>query len=160
MKIAGKQYKVNLVAKDDAYEAAKTVANVQSLMDENVFGLFNVVGTKNNLAIRDMINEACVPDLLAATGSPASEAGVEELDVITSFDGQAVDARRWKQPDPFTPVLRTGSIEEGGKDDSFSYPSLIQTRDGRLHATYSVHLPAGKSIRHTVIDPAWIRSGR
>ncbi|MFM7060762.1 MAG: ABC transporter substrate-binding protein [Actinomycetes bacterium] len=71
VEIAGKKYKVNLVAKDDAYEAAKTVANVQSLLDEGVFGLFNVVGTKNNLAIRDQVNEECVPSLLAATGSPA-----------------------------------------------------------------------------------------
>ncbi len=32
------------------------------------------------------------------------------------YDGQAVDKARWKQPDPFTPVLRTGSIEAGGRD--------------------------------------------
>ena len=31
------------------------------------------------------------------------------------FDGQPVDASRWKQPDPFVPVLRTASIEEGGQ---------------------------------------------
>ena len=52
--------------------AETTFANVQSLVDDdNVFGLFNVVGTKNNLAIRDYVNENCVPNLLAATGSPA-----------------------------------------------------------------------------------------
>ena len=32
------------------------------------------------------------------------------------FDGQAVDAKRWTQADPFTPVLRTGSIDEGAKE--------------------------------------------
>ncbi|MEQ1729439.1 MAG: M20/M25/M40 family metallo-hydrolase [Vicinamibacterales bacterium] len=32
------------------------------------------------------------------------------------FDGQAVDAKRWKQPDPFRPVLRAGSIDEGARD--------------------------------------------
>lgn len=52
------------------------------------------------------------------------------------------------------------AVEEGGKDDSFSYPSLIQTRDGLLHATYSVHLPAGKSIRHAEFNTDWIRSAR
>ncbi|MFN7982838.1 MAG: M20/M25/M40 family metallo-hydrolase [Vicinamibacterales bacterium] len=31
------------------------------------------------------------------------------------YDGQAVDARGWKQPDPFTPVMRTGTLEEGGQ---------------------------------------------
>ena len=32
------------------------------------------------------------------------------------FDGQAVDAKRWKQPDPFKPVLRTGAIEDGARE--------------------------------------------
>jgi acetylornithine deacetylase/succinyl-diaminopimelate desuccinylase-like protein len=31
------------------------------------------------------------------------------------YDGQPVDPKRWAQPDPFTPVLRTDSIEAGGK---------------------------------------------
>lgn len=71
VKVAGKKYQIKLEIKDDAYAAEKTVANVQSLIDSNVFGLFSVVGTKNNLAIRDQVNEDCVPNLLAATGSPA-----------------------------------------------------------------------------------------
>jgi acetylornithine deacetylase/succinyl-diaminopimelate desuccinylase-like protein len=32
------------------------------------------------------------------------------------YDGQPVDAVNWKQADPFKPVLRDGSIEEGGKE--------------------------------------------
>lgn len=71
VEVNGKKYQIKLEVKDDAYAAEKTVANVQSLIDSNVFGLFNVVGTKNNLAIRDQVNEDCVPNLLAATGSPA-----------------------------------------------------------------------------------------
>jgi branched-chain amino acid transport system substrate-binding protein len=72
VEIAGKKYKIDLEAKDDAYDAQKTFANAQSLVeDDNVFALFNVVGTKNNLALRDYVNDSCVPNLLAATGSPA-----------------------------------------------------------------------------------------
>lgn len=71
VEVAGKKYQIKLEVKDDAYAAEKTVANVQSLIDSNVFALFDVVGTKNNLAIRDQVNEDCVPNLLAATGSPA-----------------------------------------------------------------------------------------
>ena len=57
--LAGKKYKVKLVAKDDAYEASRTVTNVQSLITaDDVFALFDVVGTKNNLAIRDNVNDA------------------------------------------------------------------------------------------------------
>ncbi|GIU90812.1 MAG: hypothetical protein KatS3mg010_1911 [Acidimicrobiia bacterium] len=70
--VGGKKYKVELVATNDEYAADKTVANVTSLVeDDDVFALFNVVGTKNNLAIRDYVNENCVPNLFAATGSPA-----------------------------------------------------------------------------------------
>jgi len=31
------------------------------------------------------------------------------------FDGQPIDRARWKQPDPFIPVLRDSSIESGGR---------------------------------------------
>ncbi|MBM3495341.1 MAG: exo-alpha-sialidase [Armatimonadetes bacterium] len=43
---------------------------------------------------------------------------------------------------------------------SFDYPSVIQTRDGRVHVTYSYQpgAPPGRSIRHTVVDPEWIAS--
>jgi branched-chain amino acid transport system substrate-binding protein len=69
--IAGKKYKIELVSKDDAYEASKTVTNVNELISkDNVFGFFDVVGTKNNAAIRGNINDRCIPNLFAATGSP------------------------------------------------------------------------------------------
>ena len=48
---------------------------------------------------------------------------------------------------------------------SFSYPSIIQSRDGLLHATYSVHLPrdeqgnARKSIKHAAFNEAWVQAG-
>jgi acetylornithine deacetylase/succinyl-diaminopimelate desuccinylase-like protein len=32
------------------------------------------------------------------------------------YDGQPVDKAHWKQPDPFQPVLRAGSIEEGAEE--------------------------------------------
>lgn len=72
VEVNGKKYKIELAAKDDAYQADRTVQNVTSLVnDDQVFALFNVVGTKNNLAIRDFVSRQCVPNLFAATGSPA-----------------------------------------------------------------------------------------
>jgi len=68
--VAGKKYKIKLVDKDDAYDAARTIANVNSLInDTKVFALFNVVGTKNNLGVRDTVNTDCVPDTLIASGA-------------------------------------------------------------------------------------------
>ena len=53
---------------------------------------------------------------------------------------------------------------------SFHYPSLIQARDGTLHASYSYHLaqargtdpqgePARKSIKHAQFNQEWIMQG-
>jgi branched-chain amino acid transport system substrate-binding protein len=68
--VGGKKYQIKLKDYDDQYIASKTVTNVQNMLNSNnVFGLFNVVGTKNNLAIRDLINQECVPDLFAASGA-------------------------------------------------------------------------------------------
>ena len=50
---------------------------------------------------------------------------------------------------------------------AFHYPSIIQARDGTLHASYSYHLnrgegndaggkPARKSIKHAHFNEAWI----
>lgn len=70
--VGGKRYQIQLVAKDDRGEPATTAANATQLVrDDKVFALFNVVGTDNNLAIRQQLASACVPDLFAASGSPA-----------------------------------------------------------------------------------------
>ena len=70
--VGDSKYQIELTAIDDAYDAQQTVNNVNELInDEDVFALFSVVGTKNNLAIRDIVQEQCVPDLFAATGAAA-----------------------------------------------------------------------------------------
>jgi branched-chain amino acid transport system substrate-binding protein len=68
--VAGKKYKINLVSKDDAYDAARTSTNVDTLINsDKVFALFNTVGTKNNLGIRETVNSDCVPNLAIASGA-------------------------------------------------------------------------------------------
>lgn len=61
---------ISVEVTDDGYESGQTVSNVQQLVQQDqVFGIFNVVGTPNNLAIRDTLNQDCVPQLYAATGA-------------------------------------------------------------------------------------------
>ena len=61
---------VSVEVTDDGYESGQTVSNVQQLVQQDqVFGIFNVVGTPNNLAIRDTLNQDCIPQLYAATGA-------------------------------------------------------------------------------------------
>jgi alpha-L-rhamnosidase len=64
-----------------------------------------------------------------------TERGRSPLNLATSKDG-----RHWQQ------VLAL-ETEPG----EFSYPALIQTKDGRVHATYTWNR---KRIRHVEVDPA------
>jgi ABC-type branched-subunit amino acid transport system substrate-binding protein len=55
---------------DDAYDPAKAVPLVRQLItQDNVFAIFNELGTPVNLATRDYINQEKVPHLFVATGS-------------------------------------------------------------------------------------------
>ena len=61
--------------------------------------------------------------------------------------------------------------EPGPEAGSFHYPSIIQAKDGTLHASYSYHLakrrlpkdadgdPAGKSIKHAHFNEVWVIRG-
>jgi branched-chain amino acid transport system substrate-binding protein len=55
---------------DDAYNPAQTVQLTRRLVEQDhVFAIFNSVGTANNLAIRDYLNAAKVPQLFVGDGS-------------------------------------------------------------------------------------------
>jgi branched-chain amino acid transport system substrate-binding protein len=73
VEIAGESYTIEYEDLDDEYNAGETTANIQELVppDSDVFAVFSVVGTANNLAIRQSLGEQCVPNVFAATGSPA-----------------------------------------------------------------------------------------
>jgi branched-chain amino acid transport system substrate-binding protein len=71
--IAGNNYTIAFEDKDDQYNAQNTIANIDELVGQdgsNAFAAFSIVGTANNLAIRDQLGDLCVPNLFAATGSP------------------------------------------------------------------------------------------
>ena len=62
--------------------------------------------------------------------------------------------------------------EPGPDAGSYHYPSIIQAKDGTLHASYSYHLnrrnlpkdkdgdPAAKSIKHAHFNEAWAMSSQ
>ena len=62
--------KIDFKYLDDAYDPSQTVQNVRQLIQQdNVFALFSVVGTNGNLAIRDFVNAAGVPQVFSAAGA-------------------------------------------------------------------------------------------
>jgi branched-chain amino acid transport system substrate-binding protein len=69
--------KIEFVALDDGYEPQRAVTNARRLVEqEKVFALFNTLGTPNNLAIWDYLNQQKVPQLYVATGASAFGADV------------------------------------------------------------------------------------
>ena len=62
--------KITYKVYDDAYDPSKAVPLARQLItQDNVFAVFNELGTPVNLATRDYINSQGVPDLFVATGS-------------------------------------------------------------------------------------------
>lgn len=77
-----------------------------------------------------------------------TENGRHSLAVWLSDDeGRSWKARRHLELTP---------ADAGG---SYGYPSLIQSRDGSLHASYSFHEKKGGAIKHAHFNLAWVRQG-
>jgi branched-chain amino acid transport system substrate-binding protein len=107
---------------DDAYDPAKTVQLTQRLVEqEQVFALFDTVGTDNALAIRQYVNDRRVPDLFVGSGVSriASEHAKYPwmMGYLPSFVGEGlVDGRRVAQTTPHAKVAVLYENSDFGKD--------------------------------------------
>jgi branched-chain amino acid transport system substrate-binding protein len=64
--------KIVLKTADDAYDPARTLSNTKEALDTvKPFSMVYMIGTPNNLAIRDTLQENCMPQLFNSTGFPA-----------------------------------------------------------------------------------------
>lgn len=63
--------KIDASVEDDQYSKDLTPAAVSKGLDAGVQVFSGIIGTPNNLAVRDTLNEECVPQLNNLTGSPA-----------------------------------------------------------------------------------------
>jgi branched-chain amino acid transport system substrate-binding protein len=62
--------KVQFITYDDGYEPQRALANAKRLVEQDkVFALVNPLGTANNVAMRDYLNQRKVPQLFVATGA-------------------------------------------------------------------------------------------
>ena len=67
----GKSRKLTYIAKDDGYDAARTIPIVDELVDsEKVFNVITL-GSPNTMKTYDKLNASCVPQILSMTGHPA-----------------------------------------------------------------------------------------
>lgn len=76
-----------------------------------------------------------------------TEEARDRLSLLLSEDeGRTWPVRRQVEP----------SDEPGRR---FGYPSIIQSRDGHIHLTYSYTAETGRSIRHCVVNTEWLEAG-
>jgi branched-chain amino acid transport system substrate-binding protein len=69
--------KIEFITLDDGYEPARALQNAKRLVEQDkVFAMFNTLGTANNIATWDYLNQAKVPQVYVATGSSAWGADV------------------------------------------------------------------------------------
>ena len=105
--------KIEYTVLDDGYEPPRAVNNARRLVTQDkVFAVFNSLGTPNNLAIWDYLNQQKVPQLFVATG--ATEFGQDpkahpwtigwQPDYVTEAVAQA-DYLKKKKPDAKVAIL-------------------------------------------------------
>jgi branched-chain amino acid transport system substrate-binding protein len=62
-------YTIELTVQDDQYNKDLTPGAVSGLIDSGVHAFTGIIGTPNNLAVRDTLNEECIPQLNNLTGA-------------------------------------------------------------------------------------------
>jgi len=89
---------LELVTTDDQYTADLTVANVEQLVfDDNVDLISGIIGTDNNAAVQEDLNDLCIPQLNAATGA-SNWANVGELPWTTGvLVSYIVESQLWAE---------------------------------------------------------------
>jgi ABC-type branched-subunit amino acid transport system substrate-binding protein len=71
--------KIKLIYKDDEYNPAKTVNVVHQLaLQENVFGIFEGLGTPTHTKVVGFLNSEKIPDLFVASGCPCWDNGTAQ----------------------------------------------------------------------------------
>ena len=143
--IDGRQ--IEFTALDDGYEPGRTATNAQRLVqDEGVFALFNVIGTANNLAIWDNLEEECVPNLFAGTGAP-QWGDPEHAWTVGSFPSYSLEAvmyaRYLEENDPTAEVALLTQNDDFGRTYVDTFKDAIGGTDITVVAeeTYEVANP-------------------
>ena len=92
----GKTYKLELIKENDGYDPGRTLPLAKKLVEQDgVFAMVGVIGTENNKAIREYLNEECVPNIALATGSPEWGRAEEYPWYISALPSYAAEAYAW-----------------------------------------------------------------
>lgn len=149
----GKTRKINFTMYDDGYEPSRMVENARRLIEQDqVFALFNTLGTPTNSAILDYVNQQEVPHLFLATG--ASKWGADPEKYPWTIGGQpaysteaAIYAEYLKQENPDATVAVLYQNDDYGEDYLEGFKQAIEGSDIEIVAerSYQVSDPSVES---------------
>ena len=142
----GKARKITYTYYDDAFTPPRAQENVQRLVQQDkVFATFQLLGTANNLAVRDFLNKEGVPQLYVSTGSSKWGAEMEKYPYIIGFQPAytteaAIAAEFLKREKPNAKVAMLYQNDDFGKDLRAGFEQAIQGTDIQFVAPESYAL--------------------
>lgn len=71
--------------------------------------------------------------------------------LVAAISDDEGETWKWRRHLDGNPATRVNS--------QYHYPSVIQSRDGAIHVTYSYFVPEGKSIKHVRFNEDWVKAG-
>ena len=87
---------IDLVSADDAYDPARTLSNVEDALETvDPFAMTYMIGTPSVFAIRDLLQDECMPLLFNSTGHPAWGDPAEYPWTIGGLLSYATEAQLW-----------------------------------------------------------------
>jgi ABC-type branched-subunit amino acid transport system substrate-binding protein len=143
--------KIEVVSADDAYDPARTLSNTEEFLEtEQPFAFTYMIGTPNNLAIRDLTGDECVPQLFNSTGYAPWGDPVNYPWTIGGLLGYTTEAELWCNY--IVEEIGEGTTVAGlfmDNDFGLSYQEAVQTcaDDGDIELVEAVtHDPAAPDV--------------
>ena len=151
----GKTYQLELVKADDGYDPARTPALVKKLVEQDkVFALLGDIGTETNLAVRDYLNQACVPNIALATGSPLWGDNKQYPWYISGLPSYATEAHAWvqylKKNEPKAKIALLYQDDDFGKSYEAAIKKAIKGTDIQIVAEQSFNPLSGTTTEAAV----------
>src|SRR4051812_5307848 len=136
-----------LKQKIDAWVTANQRAIVTELVD--LLAIPNVAADRENIQknaarVREMLEKrGLAAEILETTGNPLVwgelkvPGATRTLLLYAHYDGQPVNPKDWRQPSPFTPILRAGKMDDGAADLADLATRTTFEPDQRIYARSS-----------------------
>lgn len=153
----GKKYKIELIKKNDEYDPAKTPALAKQLVEQDkIFAMVGNIGTETNLAIRDYMNDGCIPNVSLATGSPNWGDANDYPWYISGLPSYATEAHAWveylKAEAPQAKIALLYQDDDFGQAYKNTIEAEIKGTDIKVVSSESFNPLAGTSPEAKVVS--------